>query len=389
MSVSKKNTVDLNIFISMPYDSDEEPNKYWGLFYKKCIEPTKKILEAETTFKVSFVHKKKDKDLGEIPQLVSNSLDSADALLCVLTELRPNVMFEVGYARSRKIPIVFVLEQEYQKQSLPILIGSPSTYYYDGTDTDSFDTVPSELWEYLKSACYEAQVKRSEILSKSSSPIYRVQCYQDRDCIDIPNVIQTTDSEIEILTTNTDYFVSQIGEAIHHPFRIKDLKDAIQRGINIRIWTMDPDSNIVLERAKLLEPVIIQKPDVFQYRKALIKNIKTLYVHFKAEMAAGHFSIGIYDALPTLMIYRFDNRYFIPSVSLIKKSRHCLHIEVDANEPGVKNTFETTLDEIRRISRPVQHYSWIEEDWPEPHKIPEDPVDNVDNVPNITTKHGI
>ncbi len=371
MNIGKKNQINMDVFISMPYDSDDEPKKYWSLFYKKCIEPTKQIIENETSFRINLINKRKDKEPGDIPQLVSDSLNKADVLLCVLTELRPNVMYEVGYARSRNIPIVFVLEKKYQRSTLPILIGRPQTCYYDGEDEESFETIACDLWEYLKSACYEAQVKISATL-KRTSPVYSTLCYQDRDCIDIPNVIKNATSEIEILTTNTDYFVSQVGEAIHHPFRIKDLKDSISRGVNIRIWTMDPDSNIVLERAKLLEPVIIQKADVFQYRKALIKNIKTLYVNFEDEMAAGHFSIGIYDALPTLMIYRFDNRYFIPSVSLIKRSRHCIHIEFDANDPGVKNTFETTLEEIRRISRPVQHYSWIDEKWPEPHTIPID-----------------
>lgn len=363
---SNKKTGHFKVFVSMPYDADDEPKKFWAFFYKKAIEPLKEILERETDFHFDFLYKKKDKKPGDIPTLVAESLDEADILLCVLTNFKPNVMYEIGYARKMGIPIVFVLDQCFQKEPIPILIGRPQTLYYDGLNEDSFETIPNELWQFLKGACWEAQGKRNK-LEDICSPIYMTRCYQNRDYLNIPQLIKDAKCEIEILTTNVDYFVALPDETVQHTFKIQDFKDAIGRGVKIHIWTMDPDSNIVVERSKLLQPIM--RADVFQYRKALLKNIKTLYIYFQSEIKEGKFFIGIYEALPTLMIYRIDDRYFIPSVSLIKRSRLCTHVEFKGNDPGVKDTFETTLDEIRRIARPVEQYSWIREDWPTPYEI--------------------
>jgi hypothetical protein len=356
-----------NIFVSMPYDSGDDSNRYWTTFYFKAIEPTKKLLEEKTDFRVRLINKKMDTDPGDIHTLVVRSLDAADVLLCVLTDFKANVMFEVGYARKMGIPMVFLLDQHSPQKDIPILLGRPQTMYYDGTRLEVLDTIPGQLWQFLRSACYEAQAKRG-LIREVHNPIFTATCYQNRDYLDLPSHIREATSEIEILTTNVDYFAATSEEKVQHPIRMKDLKEAVDRGVKIRIWTMNPDSNIVVERSKLLQPII---SDVFQYRKALIKNIKTLYIYFADEIKNGNFYIGIYDALPTLMIYRIDNWYFIPSVSLLKRSRECIHVEFKDTDPGVNFTFETTLEQIRRTAKPITLCSWIHEDWPEPHQIKE------------------
>ncbi len=362
-----RETIHFKVFISMPYDSDTEPKKYWAYFYQKAIYPIKAMLESRSSFHIDFIYKKKDRKPGEIPTLVAESIDGADVLLCVLTDFKPNVMYEVGYARKMGMPIVFLLDQRSLDKPLPILIGRPQTYYYDGANEDAFETIPNELVEFLRSACWEAQGKRSQIRERHT-PIFNATCYQTRDYVNLPDLIRRASSEIEILTTNLDYFAAPSKETVQHPLRIMDLKNAIDKGVRIRFYTMDPDSNIVVERNKLLEPVA-EGRDVFQYRKALIRNIKTLYIYFQEAVRQGNCSIGLYDALPTLMIYRIDDRYIIPSVSLIKKSRLCIHVEFKRMDPGVRDTFELTLDQIRRIAKPVQQFSWINEDWPQPYEI--------------------
>lgn len=361
----------LKVFVAMPYDAGDQSTRYWSSFFQKAIDPTKEILENKSNFRIEFIHKKRDKKPGHFPYLVEESLDKADILLCVLTEFRPNVMYEVGYARKMKIPIVFLLDQSYQDKQIPILIGKPQTMYYDGRE-DYLETIRNELWEFIRSACYEAQAKLGQV-RRESEPIFNATCYQNRDFLNIPQLIQDANSQIEILTTNVGYFVAPEEADVKHPFEIKDLKDAVKRGVKVRIWTMDPDSNIVVERSKLLEP-LAERRDVFLYRKELIKNIKSLYVFFEEEIKHNKFYIGIYDTLPTLMIYKIDKRYFIPSVSLIKRSRYCIHIEFQETDPGVNFTFETALDQVSRIARPVQHFSWIHEDWPKPYelKMPEE-----------------
>lgn len=360
--------VAFRVFVSMPYDAHDQQKKYWSSFYHDAVEPSKTILQKETPFRIEFTYKKRDISVGEIPALVAASLDEADILLCVLTDFKPNVMFEVGYARRMKIPIIFLLDQS-QAASVPILIGKPQTLFYDGSSQDSVDAIPMSLWQYLKAACWEAKDKKSAAVI-APSPIYLARCYQNRDYFDIPQAIRNAKSEIEILTTNVDYFAAPLEQTVEHPFRVRDLREAIKRGVRVSIWTMDPDSNIVLERSKSLKPAM--RADVFQYRKALLKNVRTLYVAFKEEIKSGKFLIGIYDALPTLMIYRFDHRYIIPSVSLIERSRLCIHVEFRETDPGVKDTYEATLNEIRRIARPVEEFSWIREDWPSPHVMNED-----------------
>jgi hypothetical protein len=275
-------------------------------------------------------------------------------------------MLEVGYARCRHIPIVFLLDGAQKEQATPALVGRPNTMYYDGKETHSLDIYAPETADYLLNACFQAQVKRQHTGDVRSS-VYSITCYQNRDYLDIPQKIRDARTSVEILTTNLDYFAHQGDD--NHPFDLQDLKDAVNRGVKVKIWTMDPDSNFVVERSKLLEPRS-ERPDVFQYRKALIKNIKTVYVNFIEEIKANKFYLGIYDTLPTLMIYRIDYSYYIPSVSLFKRSRLCIHAEFQDSDPGVKDTFHNALEGISRLARPVQHYSWINEDWPEPYDAP-------------------
>ncbi len=172
-------TIPLNVFVSMPYDSDTELQKYWSLFYKKAIEPTKEIIEKETIFRIELINKRKDKDPGEIPQLVSKSLDKANILICILTGFRPNVMYEVGYARSMGIPCIFMLEKS-NKTTLPTLLGIPLIIHYDGIDKNSFETIPTELSECLKKACENAQVENKKISTNLSKDIIESNIGIDR-----------------------------------------------------------------------------------------------------------------------------------------------------------------------------------------------------------------
>lgn len=77
-----------------------------------------------------------------------------------------------------------VLEQAYQKKPIPILVGRPQTYYYDGARREHFETIPKDLWQFLRSACYEAQAKRIGI-EEIPAPIYSATAFQNRDHLKI------------------------------------------------------------------------------------------------------------------------------------------------------------------------------------------------------------
>ena len=354
-----KHNDTFRVFISRPYDKESEPERYWKNLYTKGILPAKNIARLKSTYDVAFYDASMERDPEQIDVKVAKALDSSEIFLCILTDFRPCVLFESGYARKLGLPSIYMLDRKHWGTHIPILIGIPDTLYYDGTPK-SFDTIPSMLADYLFKACQAAELARRKTREEYLEPVYKVTCYKNRSHLNFPDLVKSAKHDIGILTTNIDYFVNPArplpGEV---PFKIEYFQQALSAGVKIEVLTMDPDSNLVLERSKQIAPHF--EHDVYLYREELRRAILQFYRNFCDAIRKGKLVLRLFDSLPNVMLYIIDNKVYVPSMVGHKRSRHCVHVEFERQYPGVQETFLEHFEHVRRSARPIEHFSWVRE----------------------------
>ncbi|HYL98598.1 MAG TPA: hypothetical protein VEZ90_06555, partial [Blastocatellia bacterium] len=118
------------VFVSRPYDNPHEGDKYWKTLLLNAIIPTASRLEEESGYRIEFYDADLHHDVGQVPRKVGRAIDSSDIFLCVLTDYRPSVLYETGYAQKLELPTIYLLDRKLFNDPKPILIGVPDTLYY-------------------------------------------------------------------------------------------------------------------------------------------------------------------------------------------------------------------------------------------------------------------
>lgn len=353
-------SMEFKVFISRPYDKEEDKIKKWNDLYATGIDQAVKLFNENhiNDYKLTAYDAERSESIEDIKDKVAVALDESDIFLCVLSEYRSSVMFEVGYARKLGLPSIYLLGKSYAEQPKPILVGEPDILYYN-EDQNAYNIIPTKLSKYLLQACKGVELKKYKDDNISQNPVYSVSCYKDRDNIDIPKKIRNASKKINILTTNMHYFVSpEIVEEQHEDNPTLDyLEEVLTKGVKITILTMDPDSNLVVERYKQLNPQY--SDDVYRYREELRQSIIVFYKKFKEHILKSNMVFNLYDSLPTQMVYWIDNILFVPSMAGDRRSRNCIHVMFEENQPGVAETYLHHFSLVFRESKGIQQFSWI------------------------------
>lgn len=349
---------NFRVFVSRPFDRQGDAEKYWKLLLVKGILPCAEMLSKKSEYKIKFYDAESECTVDDVPEKLSLALDDSDIFLCILSEYRPSVLFETGYARKLGMPCVYMLDQKDSKEKIPIVIGVPDTYYYD-SNNNNFDLIPGKLCEYLINACAKAELRKQRISHKYMSNIYQVKCYKDRVTLKFPQIIKNAKKMIKILTTNIDYFVNPDEQlAPEDRFDPEIFENSLKNQVKIIVLTMDPDSNLVVERSKQIDPAF--RDDVYKYREELRQAIQMFYRRFESQILKGDLNLKLYDTLPTQMIYIVDDHVYVPSMAGHMRSRKCIHVEFKNNFPGVNDTFIHHFETVFREAKPIKLFSsWI------------------------------
>jgi hypothetical protein len=358
MSTSQQGGESFSVFVSRPYDKETDPDKYWNALLHKGLIPSAQVVEKKSSYRIQFYDAAHNRDVGAVTGKVGRAIDNSDIFLCVLTEYRPSVLWETGYAQKLELPSIYLLDRKLWGQPAPILIGVPDTLYYDGNES-AFNLIPPLLSEYLIKACQAADLRRRRSSEKFLGPVYNVTCYHDRASLNFPQKLRDARQRIHILTTNIDYFVNPQSSSNNNEeqFHLEDFEKALDRNVQITILTMDPDSNLVVERSKQIDPQY--KDDVYRYREELRQAILVFYRKFSRHIQEGGLVLKLYDSLPTQMIYVVDDTYFVPSMAGHTRSRNCIHVEFRETYPGVGETYRIHFDLVLRDAKSIEQYSWI------------------------------
>ena len=353
-------TLKYKVFISRPYDKAEDAKNIWNNLYINGIAPAIPLINKDTSneYELEIYDAEREPSIEDIKDKVPVALNESDIFLCVLSEFRPSVMFEVGYSRKLGLPSIYLLGKSYANKTKPILIGEPDTLYYVEEPT-AFNIIPEKLSEYLLQACKVVELKQHQKDCRINEPVYSVACYKDRNAIDIPEKMQKASKKIKILTTNMHYFVSPdfIEDNQENGAKLDYLGEALERGVKITILTMDPDSNLVVERYKQLNPQY--SDDVYRYREELRQSIIAFYKKFIDHVQNNNLILNLYDSLPTQMQYWIDDDLYVPSMAGDRRSRECIHVMFNENLPGVPETYTHHFSLVFRESKAIQQFSWI------------------------------
>ncbi len=349
-------TQDFRVFVSTPYDKKTDPDKYWLSLYQEGIRPAGEIVSKNSNYALTFYNASLNPRVGTVDKIVPHELDNCRILLSVLTDYRPCVLWETGYAQKLGLPTVYMLGMKLWGEHIPITVGVPDILYYED-DRTCFGTIPSKLSEYLIKACEAADLKLRKQSEMIRGPSYNVTCYANRHALRFPEKIKEAKTRIEILTTNIDYFVNPSKLNREDQFNLEYFEEALERGVQITILTMDPDSNLVVERSKQIDPQY--KDDVYRYREELRKAILKFYNKFSQQIRKGSLVLDLYNSLPTLMMYVVDDTVYVPCMAGHTRSRNCLHVEFNESWPGVALTYRTHFDLVLREAKSIEQFSWI------------------------------
>ncbi|MGR3310894.1 MAG: hypothetical protein ACUZ77_08975 [Candidatus Brocadiales bacterium] len=244
-------------FVSMPFgDNPDSPENEWTKLFDYGLKPLEKNLEGlpdnikHTPIKLW----RADRDLKSLSLKlnVMRGIEQATFLMCVLTTAtvegtsglrltNPNVLWELGYADALGKPII-VMADDPSLTQLPVLTGFPNvcTYNHKVVQDTKVKDAPDGLKHIAKNlVSYVLQASEEARKGKTSNYRTRAIAYSNRDAVDLMSMISNAKNQVDILTTNLNYFYSDKLDNTDSPFH-----EALKNGASVRIVTMNPESII-------------------------------------------------------------------------------------------------------------------------------------------------
>lgn len=355
------------VFVSMPFgDKPESRENEWTKLFHYGLKPLEGKLPTghDMVQHIPIKLWRADRNLKSLAlkRNVIVGIEQCSFMLCVLTTAvadgthglrlcNPNVLWELGYAEALNKPIVVLTDDESLRQ-LPILAGVPNVCIYNHKlvkevsqkhASDNLKSIACDLVPYFSQASKDA--KRG--IGGGAAHRARAMVYPSRDSVDISGIISTAQKQVDILTTNLDYFLTE-------PFLIKPhpISSALQNGATVRIVAMDPESVIAEYRAKQL----VRGQDVPGYRRELREAIIWLYERFGDHPL---FHLHIYNDLPLQITSRVDQTIITSIVTRGDRARKRIQIQFKLSDEGVTESFVAHFQSMFDNSIDVTSMKWV------------------------------
>jgi hypothetical protein len=247
-----------------------------------------------------------------------------------------NVLLEVGAAYALQKPVIPITNPS---STLPTdIIGN----IYIDLDPESLSN--QENIQRMKEA-FCTKLRRSlhdsrQFLRRHNPSQFMVYGYDKRSNIDFHSWVRRSVKRIYVLTTNLDFLV-------HQPFTIdKEEKEMTilemirieigkkPKDFELRVLTLDPDSNFTNDRAKALDL------DRRAFREDLRAHLSTVQDFIISEACVRTARLGVYDACPLQMTFFFDDFVISSVVADGKPSRECVAYLHNLAVGGANETYE-------------------------------------------------
>jgi hypothetical protein len=213
----------------------------------------------------------------------------------------PSVMHEIGFATALGIPI-FLIGKRGSSKHLPANLKGFLVSEYDKEElieTDANDT--NEFSNNLAETI-------TNVIDKAGAPLtpgdFPVEGYRLRRTVDLPYLIRNSKYRVYVLTTNIEYVLERLLEAIKYALDLNiskhpDSKEPLNKSFKVDILTMDPESIVTNARAKQLSVNVAKFRDILRESLDKIKQFSNEYPN--------NVEIATYVSLPTLIMFVIDD----------------------------------------------------------------------------------
>jgi hypothetical protein len=353
-------------FVSMPFgDNPESPENEWTKLFEYGLKPLEGKLDGlpDNIKHIPTKLWRADKNLKSLGLKlnVMCGIDQATFMICILTTsiaegtnglrlTNPNVLWELGYAEALGKPII-VMADDPSLAQLPILTGFPNVCTYNHKVVhetkvkdapDSLKHIAKNLVPYILQASDDARIGRHNYRTRAIA-------FANRDAVDLISMIRNARNQVDILTTNLNYFLFDKLKEDSSPFR-----EALNNGSSVRIVTMNPESVIAEYRAKQL----VRGQDIPGYRSELRNGIVTLSHQFGNHP---QFHLHVYDDLPLQITFRIDENIITSIATRGERARKRIHVKFSLYDEGVTESFVSHFQSMFDNSTDVRGLRWVTE----------------------------
>lgn len=253
--------------------------------------------------------------LASLPESnVQKHISLCDFAIADISEMNPNVMYEVGYAAALDKPVILLVERAVKP---PVNLSARHVIRYNRTDLND---LASQLPAFFRAALHPVQYREP-------SDTFVATAYSTEDSADLKYLINHARMYVDIQLMNFSKLISS--------GLLRQIETSLKRSdsLRLRLMALDPDSAYVNARAaQLAFPVS-------QYRAELREGYKdvTLALRNMEDRCA----IRLFDEIPFYNIYRIDDVIFLGLLGGISRSRGGTVFKVRTSDPGIGKVIET------------------------------------------------
>jgi hypothetical protein len=312
---------NLTCFMMMQFHGENQ-----GTIFEKVEEAVNRVNTArEYSVRLTRADLGRPLSISSIEDHLKKYIDNCDFAIAEISQLNPNVMFEMGYAIGISKPVIVMVQRN---------IVVPADFrgrLYLKYSIDELNIIPQILQGYIKSAI-------ESHLAERQRSTYVVRAYASRIVSDMKDRTRKAVKIVEVLTTNLSSFLeSGIGALVKERLVMhKDLK--------VRILTLDPESDFAAHRARQL------KMSTRFFREQLRSSLERTSQSFFDF--PDRCSIATFDEFPPQITFRVDDVVYSNIVSSNQQSRSNVLLRFNTSDDGVKESILSHFDTVWGRSTP-------------------------------------
>jgi hypothetical protein len=250
--------------------------------------------------------------ISSLEEHLKTHIDNCSFAIAEISQLNPNVMFELGYAIGIGKPVIIMAQKGVK---LPADFSGRLFFQYS---VDMLDIIPQKFKGFIIGAI------DSSIANRQKNK-YNVKAFVNRNSSDLIEKLKQSELNIDIITTNLKSFIeSGMADIIKIQLEKKT-------NLKVRILTLDPESDFAAHRARQLKDSTRFFRE--ELRLSLMQTSQMLYYFPK------RCKIATFDEFPPQISFRIDDAIYSNMVSSNQQSRYNIILRFHESDAGVMQTF--------------------------------------------------
>lgn len=258
-------------------------------------------------------------DIESLEKHLKAHIENCDFGIAEISQLNPNVLFEMGYATGLQKPVIIMIQKGI---TAPADFSGRLFFEYD---VSHLTLLPQKLQGHINAAI-------ESILARRYYTRYSVRVYAYRGLAGLQKRFAGAKTNVDILTTNL-FSLVEAGN-------IETIKNRLiqQHSLKVRVLTLDPESDFAGHRARQVGISTRHFRD--QLRYSLDETSLTLRDFPEACR------IATYNEFPTQIAFRVDDFIFYQVVSANRQSRYNPLIRFPASAASVAESMLSHFDTV-------------------------------------------